>query len=132
MVLRLATPTISSWPQTAVTKGPPARVCWGAGPWRFNQRRTSKTDSMTLRKAPGFPALGAVTREETMDEDTVVALMESSTSAQEWDANCDKVKEACGGYPDFWWAAIKLSGLASRTLAKFGESAEIKITPLKL
>ena len=35
---------------------------------------------------------------------------------------------ACGGYPDFWYRAIVQSGVAAETAAKFGGSAEIKIT----
>lgn len=45
--------------------------------------------------------------------------MESSKSETEWNANCEKVKAACGGYPDFWYHAIILSGLAARVIAKF-------------
>lgn len=64
-----------------------------------------------------------------MNQQEVVALMESSKSAEEWDANCDKVKAACNGmYPPFWHSAIMLSGVASRTLAKFGETDEIKVS----
>jgi hypothetical protein len=66
-----------------------------------------------------------------MDENEVVTLMESSKSEAEWDANCDKVKAACGGYPDFWWKAIMMSGVASRTTVKFGGDAEIHIIPLR-
>ncbi len=49
-----------------------------------------------------------------MDKDKVRALMESSKSEKEWNANCDKVKAACGGYPVFWWAEIIQSGLCAR------------------
>jgi hypothetical protein len=62
-----------------------------------------------------------------MTMDKIVALMESSRSAQEWDANCDKVKAACGGYPAGWYAAIVLSGVAAKTMAKFDETAGFKI-----
>lgn len=41
-----------------------------------------------------------------MTEQEVIDLMESSKSAREWEDNCDKVKDACGGYPGFWWATI--------------------------
>ncbi len=62
-----------------------------------------------------------------MNEDEVIALMETSKSAQEWDNNCDKIKKACSGYPAFWWETIIQSGRARRIMAKFGESPDIKI-----
>jgi hypothetical protein len=40
----------------------------------------------------------------------VKALMESSASESEWNANCDKVKRANGGYPGFWYRLIILGG----------------------
>ena len=51
-----------------------------------------------------------------MDEREVVALMKSSKSEAEWDANCDKVKQALGGYPSWWFAAIMLSGVYEETM----------------
>ena len=62
-----------------------------------------------------------------MNKQQVIALMESSKSASEWDANCDKVKKACNGYPPFWFCEIIASGLANRVMAKFGESAELQV-----
>lgn len=44
--------------------------------------------------------------------DGVAALMRQSKSETEWNANCDKVKKANGGYPDFWWQTVMTSGLA--------------------
>jgi len=42
----------------------------------------------------------------------VVELMKTSRSEVEWNANCDRVKEACGGdYPSFWYTAIVMSGV---------------------
>jgi len=46
-----------------------------------------------------------------MQESEVVELMKSSNSEQEWNDNCDKVKAACDGYPDFWYSAIVMSGV---------------------
>lgn len=43
----------------------------------------------------------------------VQALMRSSKSESEWNANCDKVKAANGGYPQFWYPAIILMGILS-------------------
>jgi len=62
-----------------------------------------------------------------MTEKEVVALMESSKTAREWDDNCDKVKSVFGGYPTFWFPAILASGLAKRVLARCGSSDEIKV-----
>lgn len=64
--------------------------------------------------------------------DDVIALMESSSSDQEWDDNCDRVKEANhGNYPGFWFRAIVLSGLAKRVTAKWGGDAEIHVSVLR-
>ncbi len=49
----------------------------------------------------------------------VIALMESSASESEWNANCDKVKKANSGYPAFWYALIILSGLFDRVQMKW-------------
>ena len=51
-----------------------------------------------------------------MTEKEVVDLMESSKSEKEWDANADKIREVYMGYPDFWFRAIVLSGLAHRNM----------------
>lgn len=58
-----------------------------------------------------------VLQEDTMNQDQVVELMKSSKSESEWNANCNKVKKACGGYPEFWYSAIVLSGVAAQTEA---------------
>lgn len=55
-----------------------------------------------------------------MTEDEVKALMESSKSESEWNANCDKVKRACGGYQEFWFPLIVMSGLLARVRASWG------------
>lgn len=49
----------------------------------------------------------------------VKELMSSSGSEQEWNVNCDKVKAANGDYPSFWYRAIIMSGLLSRTKASW-------------
>lgn len=48
-----------------------------------------------------------------MEQKEVKELMRSSKNEQEWNANCDKVKAACGGYPDWWYGEIVLSGLVN-------------------
>lgn len=52
------------------------------------------------------------------NQQEVEDLMKSSKSEKEWNENCDKVKKACGGYPPFWYSAIVMSGLASKTLGE--------------
>ena len=54
----------------------------------------------------------------------VAALMRTSKTESEWNANCDAVKEAHAfegrsTYPSFWWATIMQSGLASEVTSKF-------------
>ena len=53
-------------------------------------------------------------------QENVVRLMQSSTSESEWNANCDQVKDANGGYPPFWYSAIVLSGVMSDVRIKYG------------
>ncbi len=71
------------------------------------------------------------TQENTVNEQEVVALMKSSKSEAEWNANCNKVKKVCGGYPLFWYSAIILSGVATTTAASFGGSANIEISGIR-
>lgn len=61
-----------------------------------------------------------------MNEQEVVALMGSSKNSVEWDANCDKVKTACNGYPNFWFKAIILSGLCNKTLGPGSSTISIE------
>jgi len=61
-----------------------------------------------------------------MNRQDVIALMKSSKSEAEWNANCDKVKAACDGYPAFWCEAIVLSGLAARVSATWGGDDKIR------
>lgn len=49
----------------------------------------------------------------------VVRLMENSKSEEEWNANCDKVKAAHNGYPDWWCKEIMMSGVDTKTQAKW-------------
>lgn len=65
-----------------------------------------------------------------MTQDEVIALMKSSKSASEWNDNCDKVKAACKGYPDFWYGAVIASGLANMIFGKFGGDSGIRFTSL--
>ena len=56
-----------------------------------------------------------------MTEDEVKTLMESSKSELEWNMNCDKVKRACGGYPEFWYPLVVISGLSARVQSTWGK-----------
>ena len=55
-----------------------------------------------------------------MSEPEVVVLMSTSKSERDWNTNCDKVKEECNGYPEFWFAAIIMSGKLNETRMKYG------------
>jgi hypothetical protein len=50
-----------------------------------------------------------------MTKEEVVTLMTESKSEDEWNRNCDLVKYVFDGYPDWWFEAIILSGIAART-----------------
>jgi len=56
-------------------------------------------------------------KESALNENDVLELMKSSKSEQEWNANCDKVKEAFGGYPSWRYAKIVMSGIMKQTAA---------------
>jgi hypothetical protein len=48
-------------------------------------------------------------------EKGVLTLMRGSKSEQEWNNNCDKVKESNGGnYPNFWFRLILMGGEMAR------------------
>ncbi len=63
-----------------------------------------------------------------MNENEVVGLINTSKSEKEWNANCDIVKSKCNGYPDFWYRAIVLSGLAQRVASSWGGDADLHVT----
>lgn len=64
-----------------------------------------------------------------MTRQEVIVLMESSRSAEEWNTNCDKVKQAFAvlvdgrlrrsAYPDFWYAVVIQSGLLGRAQVRW-------------
>ena len=51
--------------------------------------------------------------------ETVQALMASSRSASEWEANAEKVRAANGGEPSWWHDAIVASGVAATAASSF-------------
>ena len=61
-----------------------------------------------------------------MEKEQVLELMKSSKNEREWNDNCDKVKKACRGYPDFWYKEIVQSKLAVKmnTYFEYGISPE--------
>lgn len=63
-----------------------------------------------------------------MNEQQVTDLMKTSTSEDEWNANVDRVKVACKGYPGFWYSAVIQSGLINIVAAGWGGSGEIRIS----
>lgn len=54
-----------------------------------------------------------ISRIENINEQQVINLIKSSRSEHEWNANCDIVKKAFNGYPNFWYNVIIRSGLAN-------------------
>lgn len=61
-----------------------------------------------------------------MTQEEVLALMRSSKSETEWNANCHKVKAAHDGhYPAYWFAEVIQSGLITEALG--AGAADIKI-----
>lgn len=50
-----------------------------------------------------------------MTELQVIELMLSSKTENEWNDNCDKVKSAFNGYPDFWFFTIVIGGVLGKT-----------------
>ena len=61
----------------------------------------------------------------------VIALMESSKTPQEWNANCKAVKQAFGGnYPPYWYEEIIATGLADRIIKAAGYPDGAAITIL--
>ena len=61
-----------------------------------------------------------------MNEVEVVELIKSSKTEQEWNDNCDTVKEKCSGYTDFWFSTIVQSGIAKATTDSFNSSVELR------
>lgn len=51
-----------------------------------------------------------------MEKNEAIELMKSSTSKDDWNKKCDQVKAASGGYPDWWYSEVILSGLMDETL----------------
>ena len=60
----------------------------------------------------------------------VLELMRTSQNEVQWDYNCDTVKAANGGYPDFWYATMILSGEADKILGKFFRDTKIRISSI--
>jgi hypothetical protein len=54
-----------------------------------------------------------------MNRQEVIALMESSASQAEWDENSNRVCNACGGFPSYWYDVIIRSGVAEQTRNRY-------------
>lgn len=58
--------------------------------------------------------------DDLTSEKGVVDHMSASTSEQDWNKRCDEVKAANGGgYPDFWYFKVIMSGLGNRVASKW-------------
>lgn len=62
-------------------------------------------------------------------EEGLVAYMSESQDEADWGRRCDEVKRVNGGYPDFWFRTIIMSGLMNRTLG--AGASDLKIVALK-
>lgn len=69
---------------------------------------------------------------EVNSPDSLVRYMEQTTSLQDWDDRCDALKAALGGYPDYWYPTMIMSGEMDRILGKFGGSSEITVHTVTL
>lgn len=67
-----------------------------------------------------------------MNREEVTKLMSSSKTEEEWNNNCDKVKRAFNGYPDFWFPDIIMSGLCGKVTKQFGKDDKIHIVRMPL
>lgn len=56
-----------------------------------------------------------------------IEMMRGSKTEAEWNANCNTVKTAHGGYPADWFTKIIMSGLMAATAAKFGSTDKIQV-----
>lgn len=96
---------------------------WGA-PLKISLKLLERIEPGQEIPSPYVPPME---KEIEMSEKQVVELMKSSKSEIEWDANCDFVQSKCGGYPSFWYGAIVLSGVASKTASSWGGDADVLI-----
>jgi hypothetical protein len=55
----------------------------------------------------------------SMTPEQMVELMESATSYEDWNAKCDQVKKAFGGYPNCWYDLIVAGNVAARVGASW-------------
>ena len=51
-----------------------------------------------------------------MTKEEAVTLMRLSTDVHDWNANRERVKDACNGLPVYWYEAIVHSGLMREVL----------------
>lgn len=64
-----------------------------------------------------------------MEKNEAIELMKSSKTKQEWNSNTDKVKAAFGGYPEWWYSEIVISGLMDETLGEGASQINIQVLP---
>ena len=62
--------------------------------------------------------------------DEELKRLEDCKTAKDWNEACDAIKNARGGqmYPDDWWEKVKESGMMDRSMARWGENSDIKIS----
>ena len=61
-----------------------------------------------------------------MEKQEALALLNGVKSEAEWNSACDKIKAACGGYPDWWYSEVIQTGLLDKLLGP--GASDMKIT----
>ena len=77
------------------------------------------------RKVAGSTPAIATNMEVGMDLKSEIGcqkLMNGTKTEDEWNAAASRVKAANGGYPEWWYTAIVLSGIARRAHMRFEQS----------
>lgn len=102
------------------------RMVCESGVVRSDEQFWDSADSMLKEhrfECPkGWVALFEIVQEEpTMTKEQMVELMESTTSESDWNAKCDQVKQAFGGYPSFWYELIVAGNVAARVCDRWSK-----------
>jgi hypothetical protein len=66
--------------------------------------------------------------------DAELEQLRSAKNEIEWNAACDAVKKAHGGYPHDWFLKVMISGLAAEVAKNWGrpDAFDIKLVPISI
>jgi len=64
------------------------------------------------------------------DQTNAVELLKASKSDKEWNAACDAIKEANGGYPSWWYMVVIAQRLPQEVAAKWQGDGSLHVTKL--